>query len=167
MDEGQWLSQLYEEYSASLFYYAMSLLKKESDAEEVLQNLFLGLVRQKTYLRQIQQLKGYLFAGVRKEAFKLLRSQNRYTQKLEELTQLSGLVPQENSSYGEEEANQLEQILQEIPEEQREVVVLKHFSQLTFQEIANVLEISQDTAASRYRYGLQKISQKWDKILQD
>jgi RNA polymerase sigma-70 factor (ECF subfamily) len=41
-----------------------------------------------------------------------------------------------------------------LPDEQREVLVLKIWNDLTFAEIGSVLEISQNTAASRYRYAL-------------
>jgi len=41
-----------------------------------------------------------------------------------------------------------------LPDEQREVVILKIWNELTFAEIAQILEISQNTAASRYRYAL-------------
>jgi RNA polymerase sigma-70 factor (ECF subfamily) len=41
-----------------------------------------------------------------------------------------------------------------LPREQREVLVMKIWNELTFAEIASALEISQNTAASRYRYAL-------------
>ena len=47
--------------------------------------------------------------------------------------------------------------LTQLPVEQREVIVLKIWHRYTFDEIGEVLEISPNTAAGRYRYGLQKI----------
>lgn len=47
--------------------------------------------------------------------------------------------------------------LQRLPVEQREVIVLKIWHHYTFEEIGEVLEVSPNTAAGRYRYGLQKI----------
>ena len=47
--------------------------------------------------------------------------------------------------------------LGELPEEQRAVVHLKLWAGLTFEEIAAALEIPPNTAASRYRYGLDKL----------
>jgi RNA polymerase sigma-70 factor (ECF subfamily) len=44
-----------------------------------------------------------------------------------------------------------------LPMEQREVIVLKIWHRCTFEEIAGLLDISPNTAAGRYRYGLQKI----------
>ena len=44
-----------------------------------------------------------------------------------------------------------------LPVEQREVIVLKIWHRYTFEEIGGLLDISPNTAAGRYRYGLQKI----------
>jgi DNA-directed RNA polymerase specialized sigma24 family protein len=50
--------------------------------------------------------------------------------------------------------------LAELPIEQREIIVLKIWNRLTFDEIGNLLEISPNTAAGRYRYGLQKLKKQ-------
>lgn len=47
--------------------------------------------------------------------------------------------------------------LEELPAAQREVIVLKIWHDLTFEAIGNLLDISPNTAAGRYRYGLQKL----------
>jgi RNA polymerase sigma-70 factor (ECF subfamily) len=47
--------------------------------------------------------------------------------------------------------------VQQLPEDQREVVVLRVWGQLTFLEIAEALGLSANTVASRYRYGLTKL----------
>ena len=49
--------------------------------------------------------------------------------------------------------------LQTLPTEQREVIVLKLWHQHTFEAIGQILELSPNTVAGRYRYGLQKIRQ--------
>ena len=47
--------------------------------------------------------------------------------------------------------------MERLPHEQREVLVMKIWNELTFAEIGEALEISQNTAASRYRYGLENL----------
>ena len=54
-------------------------------------------------------------------------------------------------------AEQLETVLARLPQPQREVVVLKIYREKTFQEIARLLDVSQNTVASRYRYGMEKL----------
>ena len=50
--------------------------------------------------------------------------------------------------------------LGELPEEQRAVVHLKLWEGLTFEQIAAALDIPPNTAASRYRYGLDKLRER-------
>ena len=47
--------------------------------------------------------------------------------------------------------------LAELPVEQREVIVLKIWHEYTFEEIGELLDLSPNTVAGRYRYGLQKL----------
>ncbi len=55
---------------------------------------------------------------------------------------------------GDDSQLELAAALESLPREQREVLVMKIWNELTFAEIAQALEISQNTAASRYRYAL-------------
>jgi DNA-directed RNA polymerase specialized sigma24 family protein len=55
--------------------------------------------------------------------------------------------------------------LAKLPPEQRETVVLKIWNQYTFEEIGGLLEISPNTAAGRYRYGLQKIKAQLEGLI--
>lgn len=68
-----------------------------------------------------------------------------------EMTNAFAAVEQEDLRHAVESA------LATLPEEQREVLVLKIWGELTFAQIAVTLAISSDTAASRYRYALQRL----------
>jgi len=59
--------------------------------------------------------------------------------------------------------NQAAEALAKIPSDQREVIVLKFFEELTFREISNVCGVSIGTVTSRYRYGMEKLR----KLLED
>ena len=56
-----------------------------------------------------------------------------------------------------ETALAIEQSLRQLPPDQREVVVLRVWGGMTFREVADALDISPNTAASRYRYGLTRL----------
>jgi RNA polymerase sigma-70 factor (ECF subfamily) len=57
----------------------------------------------------------------------------------------------------EEFIRSVETALRGLPPEQREVVVLKIWGELTFAQIGDALAINPETAASRYRYGLGRL----------
>jgi RNA polymerase sigma-70 factor (ECF subfamily) len=50
--------------------------------------------------------------------------------------------------------------LADLPDEQREIVLLRVWGQMTFEEAATALDISPNTAASRYRYALVKLKER-------
>ena len=56
-----------------------------------------------------------------------------------------------------DERDSLSAALQGLPVKQREVVVLKIYESMTFEEIGSMLRISVNTAASRYRYGIERL----------
>jgi RNA polymerase sigma-70 factor (ECF subfamily) len=64
----------------------------------------------------------------------------------------------------EHDAVELQSALRELPEQQREVILLHIWGMMSFEEVADALEISPNTAASRYRYGLSKLREQFQVI---
>ncbi len=62
-----------------------------------------------------------------------------------------------NESLSFEKRERINLALFNLPVEQREVITLKVWEDFTFREISQVLKVSPDTCASRYRYGLEKL----------
>ena len=56
-------------------------------------------------------------------------------------------------------------VLQSLPKSQYEVVILKHWEELTFAEIAEALGLSQNTVASRYRYAMEKLQRSLEPLI--
>jgi RNA polymerase sigma-70 factor, ECF subfamily len=98
----------------------------------------------------------YLFRAVRNAALNHIRGQSRDVALDEAVTWL------ESPGASRETALALQSALQALPLEQREVVVLHVWGQLTFEETAAIVGVSPNTAASRYRYGLAKLKTTWN-----
>jgi RNA polymerase sigma-70 factor (ECF subfamily) len=144
--------RLYEIHGRALFAYACAFVRDPSDAEDVIQEVFLRLLRG---VATGSLSPGYLFRAVRNGALNDIRRRSREVDLDGEVQWL------ESSSDSTETALALQSALRVLPEEQREVVVLRVWGQLTFEEIAGVMDISPNTAASRYRYGLMKLKEVW------
>jgi RNA polymerase sigma-70 factor (ECF subfamily) len=97
-----------------------------------------------------------LVTSVRRAAFDLARRESRRAVREESAeTDRARLEPVFFAPVeGEERRAAIEAALARLSEEQREVLVLKIWGELTFDQIAAQLEISPNTAASRYRYAL-------------
>jgi RNA polymerase sigma-70 factor, ECF subfamily len=157
-EHSNWLEKFYEAKAAGLILYGRALGLGHGEAEDVLQETFLALMQSPEFPREPEH---YCLRSFRNRALNYKRSLwRRLTRELEVLA--DGHHWFEKSPDETELAMQTDAVrcLAELPQEQREVIVLKIWNQLTFEEIGGLLEISPNTAAGRYRYGLQKIKSK-------
>ncbi|MDP9186098.1 MAG: sigma-70 family RNA polymerase sigma factor, partial [Verrucomicrobiota bacterium] len=98
--------------------------------------------------------RGLLYATVRSIALDFLRRDSRRARRESTAVSETDQMVQPMFEVEDETQRALVAALELLPNEQREVLVMKIWNELTFAEIASVLEISQNTAASRYRYAL-------------
>ena len=98
----------------------------------------------------------YLYACVRTAALDLQRGEQRRMLR-EQAAGRSEATFFECPAEHAELRSAVEAALAQLPEEQREVVVMKVWGGLTFAQIAEALHLSLNTATSRYRYGMQKL----------
>jgi RNA polymerase sigma-70 factor (ECF subfamily) len=151
-------AEVYENFGDRLYRAAARLLGRGDEAEEVVQELFVSLVRSRAPLRGVGNLSAYLFVSLRRLIGRSVERRRRAPQPhAEQLDQIADSPRTEISSELREDLNAA---LAALPAEQREVVVMKIDAELTFAEIGEVLQISPNTAASRYRYALEKLRQR-------
>ena len=146
------LEQLYDEYAHALFRYALSLLGSAEDAEDAVQDVFIRIARERRRLDGVRNPKAYLFAAARNAAYSILRSKRRRNEIADETH--SSFHAQPAAEGPSAKALALRERFALLPVEQREVLALKIFEQMTFREIAKAVGASISTVASRYRAGI-------------
>jgi RNA polymerase sigma-70 factor (ECF subfamily) len=148
----QAIEMIWDVFAADLLAVLQAMLCHQQNAEDCLQRLFVKIVRCPTGIRGARKLRAYLVRMARNEAYDCLR-QNRYV--------CSQCLPKENWLVARQgDTDRVDEIacaLSRLPEKQRLVLILKVYRGKTFEEIGALLKISPNTAASRYRYGLQKM----------
>ncbi len=143
------VARLYEVHGRSLLAYACTFAPDLAAAEDVVHGVFLRLLSGKVTLPDSPL--PYLFKAVRNTALNERRRQTREVA----LSHAAGWL--EAPAGLEDDAIALETALGTLPLEQREVVVLRIWGQLSFEEVGVVIGCSINTAASRFRYGCQKL----------
>jgi RNA polymerase sigma-70 factor (ECF subfamily) len=101
-------------------------------------------------------MQKYLFRAVRNATLNLMRREARERRKREARSASKRrifAIPGER----EEELRALNTAVLQLGPEQREVVILKVWGELTFREIGELLDLPMNTAASRYRYAVEKL----------
>ena len=133
-----------------LVLFARQWARSPADAEDIVQEAFVRFWRTQ---RDISN-RGLLYATVRSIALDFLRRDSRRARRESTAMEDADQTSQPVFEIEDESQRELVATLDGLPREQREVLTLKIWNDLTFAEIASALEISQNTAASRYRYAL-------------
>ena len=149
-------SDLYDRFGARLYHTAWGMFGRREDAEDAVQEVFAAIVRSRGRLAEVDDMTAYLFAALRRAAVRIAARRARQPVGLASLDEE---VAERTDASGTDhpQSERLERALRVLPSEQRELIVLKIDGELTFAQIAKVLGISINTAASRYRYGLEKL----------
>ena len=152
------LARLYDQHADALCAFLLNVTRDQADTRDTLQEVFLKLARRPALLDGARNERAFLLRLAHNAARDLFRRQMTRSQNESRFAAEVPLVF-EAAESAEDQAHRtaVSAALAELPEEQRAVVHLKLWEDLTFEGIADVLGISPNTAASRYRYGLDKL----------
>jgi len=158
MPAGSDLERLYDEHAQALFAFLLNFTRNEEDTRDVLQEVFIKLARQPDLLRTARDKRSFLLRLAHNAAIDLVRrrgTRGKYHEQFgaELVSAFASVDDPDVQAFREA----LAAALGELPADQRAVVHLKLWENLTFEQIAETLEIPANTAASRYRYGLDKL----------
>ena len=140
----------FSELGPGLVLFARQWVHSVADAEDIVQEAFLRFWKRNHNIES----RGLLYATVRSIALDVIRRDSRRARR--EATAFSESEQSVEPQFQVEDESQqaLALAMDHLPKDQREVLVMKIWNELTFAEIGQVLGISQNTAASRFRYAL-------------
>lgn len=144
---------LVDRYADRLLAAGTRLLGQREDAEDVVQEVFVAMVRARERLEHVMDLEAYLFTVLRHAAGRCARRRTKGPVTSDVVLSAEARVSDERNSRRDE----LRGAIRRLPPKQREVIALKIDGELTFAQIGEVLDISPNTAASRYRYALGRL----------
>jgi len=153
------LRRIYEKYEGDLLTMAAHLLGDRTGAEDVLQDVFLRFVESLDTFNLTSSLKGYLSTCVLNRCRDRFRQNSRSrTVSIEsaEEAESDGQTPAQ-TALRREELHRVNDALAQLPEPQREAVVMHLTGGMKFHAIAALQDVSVKTVLSRYRYGLDKL----------
>jgi len=160
------LQQWYDEHAQALFAFVLNLTRDEADTRDVLQEIFLKLTRKPSLLDSAESPRAFLLRMAHNLAIDQIRRrttrQANYDRLASEPVELFEASPDDPAFR-----DQLAASLAELPPDQRAVVHLKLWEEMTFEEIAATLDIPPNTAASRYRYGIDKLRDRLRPIYEE
>ncbi len=166
VDWSAWL----KEFGPQLFLYARQQARSEADAEDIMQDALVQLVRAVeggNFNGERSKWPSYVYTAIRHLAMDRGRREEARTRNLQRFR--DGMEPEQceypepwlrSSSDDEHLRRQMEALLRTLPAEFSEVVVLRIWGEYTFQQIADMTFTNLSTVTSRYRYAMQALRKK-------
>ena len=140
----------FSELAPGLLLFARQWVRSGADAEDIVQEAFVKFWRRNHNVNN----RALLYATVRSIALDLIRRDSRRARREAAAYSDAEQAVEPKFEIADESQRLLGNAVDRLPREQREVLVMKIWNDLTFAEIAETLGISQNTAASSYRYAL-------------
>lgn len=162
--EKEGLEVFYNRYASSVFSLARYMLKESTLAEEVTQDIFLNLwLKASSYSPQRGTPRAWFMSVAHHRIIDVIRARKRSAQSTNQVAhELLDLHPSRQVGTEEQAHRNLDRehiimLLADLPEEQREVIVLAYFEGYSQSEIANKLNQPLGTVKTRVRLAMQKL----------
>jgi RNA polymerase sigma-70 factor (ECF subfamily) len=150
--------ELYLRYEAPLFGYVLGMVREREEAEDVLQETFLKIMRSLGRYREQGSFRSWLYTVASNLCRDHLRKRSRHEQLARERLQVGSSAPDPEAVFERSESSQLlSRLVDELPDEQREVVLLRVRSDLSFREIARLQGCPLGTALGRMHLAVKKL----------
>jgi len=155
------LDQLYNQHAQAVFAFLLNFTRNEADTRDLLQEVWIKVAARPDLLQEVRDPRSFLLRLAHNLAIDHIRRrgarEKHYLVLAEEGAQVFQLPANPDERQFREALNSA---LGELPSDQRAVVHLKLWEGLTFDQIAELLLIPANTAASRYRYGIDKLRER-------
>lgn len=145
-------------YSKRLFAFIRSRVKSEEDAEDILQDVFFQFIGNTD---PVTELSGWLFRVARNKITDNYRKKR--PELLDDIEMENDFIHDENPEIifqREMFWEQLDNILKDLPEEQREVFIMHELDGIPFKEIAEITGVPVNTLISRKRYAVLELRER-------
>ena len=167
------LDRLVEHFAGRIFGFLFRMTGSRQDAEDLMQEVFVRLVRMIGAYKHDGRFEAWIFriaANLARDRVRKVRRSPKLVALVEsdaEGTSLSGVTSMDDLASAEdpvdaglrraEDVDTLHAALNELPAAEREVIMLRHFSQMTFKEIAESTNVPLGTALARGHRGLARL----------
>jgi len=153
------VKDIYEKHGSHLYRYALMILADHTSAEDAVQQAFTKTMKLGKHILKIASYDGYLRKAVRNECYQIIRKRRQADTALRLLSSQPILEKEPGETIDQDEQNLINSAIRKLPPDQREVLHLKVYEDKTFREIAEIIGVSTNTAASRYRYAMDKLKE--------
>jgi len=153
--------ELVDQYQERLYWHIRKIVITHENANDVLQNTFIRIFKGIADFQSRSSLHTWMYRIAYNESIRLLRS-NKFDASQAAGDASSYLKTLAEDAYfdGDEMQYKLHEVIAGLPEKQNRVFLMKYFDELSFREISEILEISENTLKSSYYSAVRTIEEK-------
>jgi len=145
--------------SDRLYRLALRITMNRAEAEDVVQDTLLKVWEHRNEWEQINNLEAFAISTCRNRALDIVKRAGRNTENLDEMAHFSSQTPQEQLEANEQ-ISLVRRLMDELPEVQRTIMHLRDIEGKTYQEIAEMLDISETQVKVYLHRARTKIKEK-------
>lgn len=162
--EESYFSEIYDTYWERLYRYVIRILPDEDDVMDIVQETFVTFWEMGVKVEKLRSVKSYLFVIARNLAFRRFRERARQQEFENRLVEFYGEASSDAFAglHTRELAAVIDAAVQKLPDRMREVFVLSRKEHLSYQEIAQRLQISDQTVKKQISKSLRYLRLKLD-----
>lgn len=156
------LEEIYKTYFSELYSYGKRLCQDESTVEDCIQELFEELWNRREKLSETDAIKPYLFVSLKRKVFHTVKKIRKTTDtELEEkyfdveLSIDEILIAAETTT---EQKNNLQSAFNELSDRQKEILYLKYYSEMDYEEISRIMDLNYQSARNLVSRAIQKLA---------
>lgn len=152
------LEQLFNQFQPGLVSFAYRIVRNEEDACEIVQDVFMGVWRNRAKLELNEGLKSYLFTATRNRALNYLKRQREENVELESVSYgLAASTSSEDQLHAEEMKAIIFDEVSKLPDRCRTIFLLSRKEGLSYKEIAQKLDVSAKTVENQIGIALKRL----------
>ncbi len=153
---------LYRRYYRKIYQFSFRILKSSEDAENIVQDVFLTLFEKRLRIEKCSSVRCYIFTITYNSAVSQIRrkaKESRYLEYLKSI-QVSSQAPADLQLEHDQLVDRLNNIVNSLPDRQREVYNLHRNKGLKYKEIASRMNLSVNTIENHMSRAIKKIRQE-------
>jgi RNA polymerase sigma factor (sigma-70 family) len=158
------MESIYRYHYQGLYNYGYQICKNPELVRDGIHNLFMDLWRKRTHLGDTQNLKFYLFKGLRRQLIHCMEKEKKNVAVDEMINAMidSELSEAEMGDVEEKQKAALKQAIHQLSKRQKEVIFLRYYENLSCEEIAEVMQININTVYNNVSLAIKKLKEQFE-----
>lgn len=169
MNKDQLFSSMFESFFDCLYNYGMKITRDKELVEDSIQELFFRIWKNNIDLENIKNPKSYLIKGLRHQIYNIISLKGHQSENVRidetikiEFSQEDISIQNQNE---EEIRNRVLLTLGKLSDRQRETIYLRYFEELSYEEIAEVLNINLQSAKNNVQRGIKSLREYFGSLI--